>query len=141
MSSFEVDIDQNVTDAFDVMRTSRKTGHALVAGIDNQTHHLTLIADYPEGTTLSEIQKQCPQFEPRLAIFLAERVHRDGRKSYPLIIISYCPPGLAAATNILFTHARTHLQDITQIQTVWNVKKRRNINDEKLAECFDTNKW
>lgn len=140
--SLTVDITSEVRNAFDKLRVSRKPNHAIIIRPDPEAVKLTLEHEFPDGMSLDDIADLLPKNEPRFIIMMPERVHPDGiRKSYPLLMIAYCPSGLAPQVNIVFTNSRTSLSKAFQLDLIWDTKKAILLGDEELKERFETNKW
>jgi hypothetical protein len=72
------------------------------------------VLDYNENTTVEEIAEELPTSTPRFLIMSYELKHKDGRVSYPLVGIYYCPVGAstnlkmlyASSTNMVFEQAQ-----------------------------------
>lgn len=140
--SLSVDITAEVRAAFDKLRVSRKPNHAMILRPDPVAVQLTLEHEFPEGKSLDDIGELMPRNEPRFIIMMPERIHPDGiRKSYPLLMIAYCPTGLPPQVNIIFTNSRTALSRAFQLDLIWDTKKAVYLGDEELKERFETNKW
>lgn len=136
-----VDIVQEAKDAFQRLRTSRVPNYAIILRPDVDTLKVELEKEFNEGISLDDIINELPTNEPRFIVYMPERVHPDGRKSYPLILINYCPPGLPPQINIVYSNSRTELSKEFQINHLWDTKKRISLGDEELKEKFETNKW
>lgn len=136
-----IDLDQQVREAYEALYKSRTAGHTIIFGCDDKQLKVVLLEEIKEGITLDDLANKLPNNEPRLVITMQERVHRDGHKSYPIILIAYCPAGLAPQVNIVYTNSRITVAKEFKIQYVWEEKKRFHIGDEELVEKFETNKW
>lgn len=136
-----VDITHEAREAFDRLRKSRVTNYAIVLVPDVDTLKLNLETEYNEGITLDDLALKLPQDQPRFVVYMPERVHPDGRKSYPLILISYCPPSLPPQVNIVYSNSRSELHKTFQVNHMWDINRRLDLDDEDLKEKFNTNKW
>ncbi|KAK8883353.1 hypothetical protein M9Y10_046003 [Tritrichomonas musculus] len=136
-----IDLSQEVRDAFQRLRTSRNPNYAILLSPDVDTLKVNLEKEFKDGISLDDMIKELPTNLPRFIIYMPERVHPDGRKSYPLILISYCPPGLPPQVNIVYSNSRTELQKDFQINHIWDITKRIHLGDAELKEKFETNKW
>lgn len=139
--SLDIDLVQEAREAFQKLRMSRTANHAFVLKPETDTLKITVEYEYPEGKSLDEIAEDLPSDEPRFIVIMPERVHPDGRKSYPLALICYCPQGMSPQTNIVYSNSRNTISRDFQLTHVWDVKKRSAIGDEELIEKFETNKW
>ena len=137
-----IDITQEVRDAFQRLRSSRNPNYAMLMAPDVQTLKLELLEEFPDGVSLDDLAMKLPSDKPRFIIYMPERLHPDGiRKSYPLILINYCPPGLSPQVNIVYSNSRTDLAKTFQLNHMWDIKKKLQLGDEELKEKFETNKW
>jgi hypothetical protein len=139
--SLDIDITPEAYEAVQAFRGSRTTGHTVILGIKVDPPQLVLDEAIPEGLPLEEVSAKMTQFNPKIILYLFERTHPDNRKSYPLVIICYFPPGLAPQVNVVYSNARMKIQSLTQIQSVWSVQKRFKLTNDSLQECFTSNKW
>ncbi|KAH0787794.1 glia maturation factor beta [Histomonas meleagridis] len=140
--SVSVDITSECRNAFDKLRVSRVPNHSFIIRPDPETLKCELEYEFPEGKSLDDLADLLPKNEPRFIVMMVERIHADGiRKSYPLLLIAYCPTGLAPQVNIVFTNARSSISRDFQLDLIWDVKKSILLGDEELKERFETNKW
>ena len=139
--SLTIEIQAPAKEAFQKLHSSRTPFHTVILKPNNQTQEVELVSEYPEGKKLDDIVSEIPSTEPRFIIHMPERVHADERKSYPIVMIAFCPKGLSPQANIIYTNSRTQLVRDFQIPYTWDVKKKLEIGDEELMECFATNKW
>ena len=139
--SLHFEIDQEVRDAFETLRKSRTPNHCILCAPDEERLSVKLLEEHPEGVPLDEMAEKLPKAEARFIITVPERVHKDGRKSYPIVLVAYCPMGLPPQLNIFYSNARVQLAKDFNITNVWEAKKKYQIGDEELAEKFQTNKW
>lgn len=140
--SVSIDIALDVQEAYQKLRTSRTPFHSILLKANVDELQVQLVEEFADGIKLDDILTKIPSDEPRFIVQMPERVHPDGiRKSYPIVMIAYCPAGLPPNVNIVYTNARAALQRTFQIQFIQDVKKKFQIGDEELIECFNTNKW
>ena len=142
MSHLAIDLTEEARNAFMKLRTSSTPNHSFVLRPDAETLRVELEAEYPEGKSLDDIAMAFPSNEPRFVIIMPERLHPDGiRKSYPIILCCYCPPGLAPQVNVVYSNARTLIAKDFQLNLVWEVHKKLALGDEELKDKLDSNKW
>jgi hypothetical protein len=141
MCALAIEVTAPCREAFVKLRTSRTANHSFIMRADIETLQVLLEHEFPEGKSLDEIINLLPNLEPRFIVVMPERDHPDGRKSYPLIFIAYCPAGLSPQINVVYSNARTTIAREFQLQYVWEVKKKLQIGDDELAEKLATNKW
>jgi hypothetical protein len=136
-----LDLVAEARNAYQRLRVGRTPNQCFVLRPDATTLKIELEADYPEGKSLGEIANDLPGNDTRLIVVMPERKHADGRKSYPIVLIAYCPQGLSPQVNIVHSNARTMVAKDFQLTLVWDVKKRLLLSDEALAEKLESNKW
>jgi hypothetical protein len=136
-----LDLVADARNAFQKLRVSRTPNRCLVLRPDATNLTIELEMDYPDGKSLDEIADTLPGNDTRLIVIMPERSHSDGRKSYPMVLICYCPQGLSPQVNIVHSNARTMVAREFQLTLIWEVKKRLLLSDEALAEKLESNKW
>jgi hypothetical protein len=141
MCALEIELTAPARDAFQSLRTSKTPNHAFILRTDPEKLQILVEHEFPEGKCLDELANLLPAIEPRFIALMPERIHPDGRKSYPMVLICYCPPGLSPQVNVVYSNARTTLVKVFQLNLVWEVKKKLQLGDEELVDKFATNKW
>jgi hypothetical protein len=137
-----LDLVSEARNAYEKLRTSRVANHCIVLRPNPESLAIELEAEYPEGKSLDDIADSLPGNDTRLIVIMPERVHADGiRKSYPIILISYCPPSLPPQVNVVHSNARTMVMKDFQLTQVWDVKKKLALDDEAMVEKLAENKW
>ena len=141
MCALAMDLTSEARNAFMTLRTSRTPNHAFVMRPDPDDLKIYLEHEYPEGKSLDDIAMQLPSNEPRFIVIMPERVHPDGRKSYPFVLCCYCPPGLSPQVNIVYSNSRTLIARDFQLNLIWDVHKKLALGDDVLIDKFYTTKW
>ncbi|EAY09729.1 hypothetical protein TVAG_413780 [Trichomonas vaginalis G3] len=136
-----LDITKEVRNAYDDLHHSRTPNHSMIMAPNVENLSVELLEEFKEGITLDDLAQKLPSDQPRFIIAMPERTHADGRKSYPIVLIAYCPAGQSAQTNIVYSNARSQIAKDFNITYVWEIKKRYQLGDEEMAEKFTTNKW
>jgi hypothetical protein len=137
-----LDLVSEARNAYEKLRTSRVTNHAIVLRPNPSSLAIELEAEYAEGKCLDDIADTLPGNDTRLIVMMPERVYPDGiRKSYPIILISYCPQGLPPQVNVVHSNARTMVMKEFQLTMVWDVKKKLALGDESLVDKLAADKW
>lgn len=85
--------------------------------IDPKTQ--TVILDREIEAEIDEVGEDLPEATPRYIAYSYKRVHPDGRLSFPLVFIFYCPPGISTSLNILYSSTKTLLVNELHISKVW----------------------
>jgi hypothetical protein len=141
MCALAIEVSPEAREAFQKLRTSRTPNHSYILKTDPDALKIVIEHEFPEGKTVDDLANLLPALEPRFILLMAERIHPDERKSYPLVLISYCPAGLSPQINVVYSNSRTTLVREFQLNLVWEVKKKLQLGDEELVEKFATNKW
>ena len=79
------------------------------------------VQDFNENTSIEEIAEELPTSSPRFLILSYELKHKDGRVSYPLVGIYYCPVG--SSTNMRMLYASSTNMVFEQAQITGKVRK------------------
>jgi len=141
MCAMHLNITSEVRNAFQELRKSRVPYHTIVLSTDTTELSVNLVSEFKEGIPLEDVAATLPTNAPRIIICMPERVHPDGRKSYPMVLIPYCPPNLSPQANIVFSNARSQIALEFQLQNIWEVKKKYGLSNETLAEKLASGKW
>jgi len=109
-----------------------KKNSAFIMKIDPKTQ--TVIMDKEFEAEIGEIGEDLPEATPRYIAYSYKRTHPDGRVSYPLIFIFYCPPGISTSLNILYSSTKTLLVNELSIGKIFDVRSSDEINENWLKE-------
>ncbi|CAG8716331.1 29818_t:CDS:2, partial [Racocetra persica] len=63
-----------------------------------------------DDISLEDLVEELPENSPRYIVLSYELSHRDGRKSFPLVLIYYSPPSTKPETHMLYASAKTYFQ-------------------------------
>ncbi|WRT63543.1 uncharacterized protein IL334_000448 [Kwoniella shivajii] len=139
MSTRTVDIPQDVLAALKKFRfTNRKTTAAISVKIIKSNLSMAVDEEF-EDQSIEEIAEELPENLPRYLVLSHELTHRDGRISYPLILINWAPSG--APTELMTLHASSlsYFQQVAEIAKVLEVRDgaegldTKAVNDKLLA--------
>ncbi|KAK8844605.1 hypothetical protein IAR55_006452 [Kwoniella newhampshirensis] len=122
MSTRTVDIPGNVLDALKKFRFNNRKGNAAIS-VKIIKNSLTMAVD-EELTDLSveEIAEELPENAPRYVVLSHELKHKDGRISYPLIMINWAPSGSPTELMTLHASSLSYFQEIAQVAKVLEVR-------------------
>ncbi|WWD22844.1 hypothetical protein CI109_107338 [Kwoniella shandongensis] len=122
MSTRTVDIPSDVTDALKKFRFNNRKGNAAIS-VKIIKNSLTMAVD-EELTDLSveEIAEELPENAPRYVILSHELKHKDGRISYPLIMINWAPSGSPTELMTLHASSLSYFQQIAEVAKVLEVR-------------------
>ncbi|KAF9532862.1 hypothetical protein CPB83DRAFT_846496, partial [Crepidotus variabilis] len=99
-----VDIPQSVKDALRKFRFRRSHGSAaIVIKIVKASLVMEVAEQFDELGSIEELAEELPENSPRYVVLSYELEHKDGRKSYPLVLINWAPS--SSETGMLTLHA------------------------------------
>eukprot|EP01099_Mayorella_cantabrigiensis_P004744 TRINITY_DN3615_c0_g1_i1.p1 TRINITY_DN3615_c0_g1~~TRINITY_DN3615_c0_g1_i1.p1 ORF type:complete len:156 (-),score=48.74 TRINITY_DN3615_c0_g1_i1:80-502(-) len=84
--------------------------------------------------SLSDFAEELPEFAPRFIALSYKYTHKDGRTSFPLVFIFYCPQGINPALNMMYASTKQRLQTELQIMKVFDLRKAEELNEEWLNQ-------
>ncbi|PWN95797.1 glia maturation factor beta [Tilletiopsis washingtonensis] len=124
MSMKTVDIPTNLLERLKAFRMGKRSvgAAALVVKIDKKTLRMEIEEEF-EGIALDELQEELPENSPRFVVMSYELEHRDGRKSYPLVIIYWAPPTSSMELATLYASAMSHFSTASDIAKVLDVRE------------------
>jgi len=109
-----------------------KKNSAFMMKIDPKTQ--TVVIDKEFDAEIKEVGEDLPEATPRYIAYSYKRIHPDGRVSYPLIFIFYCPPGISTSLNILYSSTKTNLVNELNISKIFDVRSSDELTEEWLKE-------
>lgn len=90
-------------------------------------HHL-------ENVSILDIAEELPESAPRYIAYSYKWVHDDGRVSFPLVFIFYCPKGINTKLNILYASTKPVLTEALQVQKLFSVATTEELTEEWLKD-------
>ena len=100
--------------------------------IDTKT--LEVVVEFEEShISIEQVAAELPT-APRFVIYSYKHVHKDGRVSFPLVCIFYCPPGGATGSNILYSSTKPKLMKDLTLTKVFDIKDPEELTEEWLKE-------
>ncbi|KAG6836784.1 hypothetical protein H0H93_003205 [Arthromyces matolae] len=131
-----VDIPQSIKDSLRKFRFARRSSGsaALIIKINKSKLVLEEVEQFDE-ISIEELAEELPENSPRYVVLSYELSHKDGRKSFPLVLINWAPS--TSEISLLTLHASALLN----FQTTADVSKIIEIRDgpEGLTkEVIDT---
>ncbi|KAF8586550.1 maturation factor, partial [Ramaria rubella] len=122
--SHTVDIPQELKDALRKFRFARRSSGsaAMVVKINKQKLIMEEVEQF-DSITLEDLAEELPENSPRYVLLSYELDHKDGRKSFPLVLINWAPT--SSETGLLTLHASAFLD----FQTTADVSKVIEIRD------------
>lgn len=94
---------------------------------------LEVVLDYEdEDVTIEDIATDLSPSIPRFIVYSYKHTHKDGRVSYPLVLIYYCPTGGPTNTNILYSSTKPLIADALQIKKIFDASNPEDMTEEWL---------
>ncbi|TPX53292.1 hypothetical protein SeMB42_g00858 [Synchytrium endobioticum] len=124
------DIDIAVLDQFKNLRFRKsKSNAALVLKIDAKA--LMVVEDIVlDDITMEDLASELPETSPRYVILSYENRHGDGRTSYPLIGVFYCPEASSDQSRMLYASAKSYVFQKADIGgKVYDLSDSEDLND------------
>ncbi|KAF5330361.1 hypothetical protein D9619_005276 [Psilocybe cf. subviscida] len=115
-----VDIPQSIKDSLRKFRFARRKGNEISA-IVIKINKAKLIMEEDElfeDTTIEELAEELPENSPRYVVLSYALTHKDGRISYPLVLINWSPT--TSETGMMTLHASAllnfqHTADVSKV--------------------------
>eukprot|EP01095_Lingulamoeba_sp_RSL-Kostka_P006310 TRINITY_DN197_c0_g1_i1.p1 TRINITY_DN197_c0_g1~~TRINITY_DN197_c0_g1_i1.p1 ORF type:complete len:140 (+),score=46.90 TRINITY_DN197_c0_g1_i1:71-490(+) len=98
---------------------------AFIMKINKETLEVEL-EEIIEEIPFDELADEVPAATPRFIAYSYKYTHNDGRVSYPLIFIFYCPPGIRPELNVMYASTKQNLSHELSIMKIFDI---RNIDD------------
>ncbi|KAJ8598048.1 glia maturation factor beta [Rhizopogon salebrosus TDB-379] len=99
-----VDIDEDVTKALRKFRFQRRSqGHAAIVIKINKVTLKMVVDDEYDDISIEDLVEELPRNSPRYVVLSYELKHRDGRISFPLVLVNWAPS--SSETTMMTLHA------------------------------------
>ncbi|CEP15120.1 hypothetical protein [Parasitella parasitica] len=106
---------------------------AFVLQIDRKT--LKIVEDkVHDDISLEDLIEELPENTPRFIILSYELKHDDGRTNYPLLFIYWSPSTAKAEMNMLYTSAKTYLQEKIEVNRGFDIHDPESLTDNNLRK-------
>ncbi|TPX34864.1 hypothetical protein SmJEL517_g02633 [Synchytrium microbalum] len=135
MANNTCDIDNGVLESFKKFRFRKaKSNAALVLKIDPK--QLMIVEDEThENVTIDDLASELPDTSPRYIVLSYENKHDDGRVSYPLVGLFYCPDGSSDQSRMLYASAKSYVFQKADISgKIYDLNEAEELTDSWLAE-------
>ncbi|KAL1409665.1 hypothetical protein Q8F55_003661 [Vanrija albida] len=135
-----VDIPATVKDALKEFRFTKSKGNAAIS-VKIVKATLTMAVDEEfEDQTIEEIAEELPENAPRYILLSHELTHKDGRVSYPLLLVNWSPSGSPVELLTLHASALSYFQQVAEVAKVLEVRDgaeglTQQAVDEKLLQA------
>ncbi|KAF8808994.1 glia maturation factor beta [Phlegmacium glaucopus] len=99
-----VDIPQEIKDSLRKFRFARRsTGNAALVIKINKAKLVMEEVEHFDDISIEELAEELPENSPRYVVLSYELKHKDGRTSFPLVLINWSP--MTSETGMLTLHA------------------------------------
>lgn len=128
-------------EAFHTLRFRKeKTNYALVLKID-LTLLEVVIEERNDNFTVDDLKDSLPESTPRFIVMSYEMLHRDGRVSYPLVGLYYCPEGSSTHNRMLYASSASMIFSEAQIVgKVFDLVDPEEFTENWLKGCIEKSK-
>jgi len=92
------------------------------------------IEDVMTDVNLEDIPEELPECVPRFLVINYRQTHADGRLSFPLVFVFFCPPGIKPELNILYASTKQRLALMMHILKDYELKDKEEFNEEWLKK-------
>jgi len=83
---------------------------------------------------LDELQDELPENAPRFILLSFELVHKDNRKSNPLVMINYVPDTANTTLKTMYASAKVWFQETADIGRVLDLTRLEDLTDDFVKE-------
>ncbi|PVU88415.1 hypothetical protein BB559_002411 [Furculomyces boomerangus] len=133
--SIVCEIDSQVlTDVRKTFRTAVNTGfNVCLAKIDRKK--LLIVPDKVlTGVSIEDVVDELPDDSPRYLTLSYKMITGDGRASYPLVFIYYCPPTTSPELAMLYASSQQIFQNRLNLGKVYMLHESEELTEEWLNE-------
>ncbi|KZV81340.1 glia maturation factor beta [Exidia glandulosa HHB12029] len=134
--SHTVDIPQELKDSLRKFRFARRSAGsaAIIVKINKQKLIMEEVEQF-DNISLEDLAEELPEMSPRYVVLSYELKHKDGRVSFPLVLVNWAPSG--SETSLLTLHASAFI-DFQQTADVSKVIEIRDGADSLTKENIDS---
>eukprot|EP00127_Corallochytrium_limacisporum_P006135 Clim_evm2s219 gene=Clim_evmTU2s219 len=95
-----------------------------------------VIDEVVDNADIEDFGGDLPIAEPRYVVISYCFEHDDGRKSFPLVFVSYFPDGTKPQLNMIYTGAQPAVMREFQINKSLNLRDPEELTEEWINECL-----
>ncbi|KAF8891346.1 hypothetical protein BD779DRAFT_1610655 [Infundibulicybe gibba] len=117
--SVTVDIPQAVKDSLRKFRFARRSeGSAAIVIKINKAKLIMEEVESFDSITIEELAEELPENSPRYVVLSHELNHKDGRKSFPLVLLNWAPTSSEMGMLTLHASALLNFQNTADVSKV-----------------------
>jgi hypothetical protein len=117
-----VEIPQSIKDSLRKFRFARRKGTAAIVIKINRSKLIMEEDELYEDTTIEELAEELPENSPRYVVLSYALTHKDGRISYPLVLINWSPTTSETGMMTLHASALLNFQNTADVSKVIEVR-------------------
>mmetsp|Transcript_13754 Transcript_13754/g.39127 ORF Transcript_13754/g.39127 Transcript_13754/m.39127 type:complete len:141 (+) Transcript_13754:40-462(+) len=87
-----------------------------------------------DDVTMDDLAMEMPDTVPRFVVYSYKYTWDDGRVSYPLFMIFWCPPGINNVLNMLYASTKPPLVQKLGVTKVFDIRNPDDFNEEWLKK-------
>ncbi|KAG1756635.1 uncharacterized protein EDB91DRAFT_1342296 [Suillus paluster] len=130
-----VDINEDVIKALRNFRFQRRSqGNAAIVIKINKATLVMVVDEEYDNISIEGLAEELPQNSPRYVVLSYELKHRDGRTSFPLVLINWAPS--SSETTMMTLHASA-LLDFQRVAEANKTIEVRDVEDGLTKEIVD----
>ncbi|KAG0699658.1 hypothetical protein DFH29DRAFT_935754 [Suillus ampliporus] len=130
-----VDINEDVTKALRKFRFQRRSqGNAAIVIKINKTALKMVVDEEYDNISIADLVEELPQNSPRYVVLSYELKHRDGRTSFPLVLINWAPS--SSETTMMTLHASA-LLDFQRVAEANKTIEVRDVEEGLTKQIVD----
>ncbi|CAA7270974.1 unnamed protein product [Cyclocybe aegerita] len=124
MSSATVDIPQAVKDSLRKFRFARRNaGTAAIVIKINKAKLIMEEVEQFDNISIEELAEELPENSPRYVVLSHELKHKDGRTSFPLVLINWAPTTSETGMLTLHASALLNFQNTADVSKVIEIRE------------------
>ncbi|GLB34577.1 putative cofilin/tropomyosin-type actin-binding protein [Lyophyllum shimeji] len=118
-----VDIPQSIKDSLRKFRFARRNaGSAAIVIKINKVKLVMEEVEQFDDISIEELAEELPENAPRYVVLSYELTHKDGRKSFPLVLINWAPTSSEIGLLTLHASALINFQSTADITKVIEIR-------------------
>eukprot|EP01080_Neovahlkampfia_damariscottae_P007771 gene7771-12241_t len=127
---YDCTIDEEVGKSFKKL-VRQESLSCLILKIDMKSRTV-VVDDFLENTNWDDIQEEMSETAPRFLLVISPIVHKDDRKSYPLVQIYYSPEGCATELNMLYSRMKPIVEKKFNLQYTFTERDSEELSEDWL---------
>jgi len=117
------------------LRFAKPTQHVTAYVVKINRKDLRICEDEQfEDITIEELAEELPDDSPRYIVMSYKYSHSDGRVSYPLLLIYYCPYGSSPELNMLYASSHIFFREKVNLSKAFELRDKEQLTDMWVVE-------